>query len=79
MFVCAQNALRRNDTLYTTKYSGWYCVADETFLTALQLKEQNGQKVSAESGHPVEWTHELNYMFRLSKFQDDIIYWIKSG
>lgn len=33
--------------------------------------------VSAESGHPVEWTEEQNYMFRLSSFQNDLIYWLK--
>lgn len=53
---------------------------DETFLTETQLKENaNGQKVSLESGHPVEWTEEQNYMFKLSQFQDDVIHWIKSG
>lgn len=62
-------------------YSGWYCVSDETFLTDSQLRldEASGQRFSLESGHPVEWTEEQNYMFRLSKLQDDIIYWLKQG
>lgn len=73
------NLLQSNGHIYSTKYSGWYCIPDETFLTESQLKEKNGIKVSEESGHPVEWTEEVNYMFKLSKFQDEILYWIKSG
>uniref|UniRef100_A0A336KJ67 Methionine--tRNA ligase, mitochondrial n=1 Tax=Culicoides sonorensis TaxID=179676 RepID=A0A336KJ67_CULSO len=65
--------------IYTTNYSGWYCVSDETFLADNQLKElPNGDKVSEESGHPVEWTEELNYMFRMSQFQEDVIKWAES-
>lgn len=33
--------------------------------------------MSAESGHPVKWVEEENYMFKLSQFQDDVIYWVK--
>ena len=73
------NVLESGDNIYSTKYSGWYCVPDETFLTESQLKETpSGEKISAESGHPVEWTEETNYMFKLGKYQDDIIKWIGS-
>lgn len=66
--------------MYSNQYSGWYCVPDETFLTDVQLKQlPDGQMVSAESGHPVEWTQEQNYMFRMSNYQSDIIRWIQSG
>lgn len=73
-----QNKLNANDCIYKANYAGWYCVPDETFLTESQLKENDKkEKVSAESGHPVQWIEESNYMFRLAKFQDDILYWIK--
>ncbi|KAJ8982120.1 hypothetical protein NQ317_002846 [Molorchus minor] len=73
--------LDKNGHIYSSKYSGWYCVSDETFLTEVQLKETvnaHGEQVivSAESGHPVEWTEELNYMFRLHSFQEDLKYWL---
>lgn len=66
------------------QYAGWYCVADEAFLTDSQLTEVTKSdgaktKVSAESGRPVEWTEETNYKFKLSSFQDDLLYWLKDG
>ncbi|EDW97601.1 methionine--tRNA ligase, mitochondrial isoform X1 [Drosophila yakuba] len=65
--------------IYSAAYSGWYCVSDETFLTDSQLRldEASGTRYSLESGHPVEWTEETNYMFRLSQFQDDVRHWVK--
>ncbi|XP_062540298.1 methionine--tRNA ligase, mitochondrial [Armigeres subalbatus] len=71
-------ALENAGSIYSAQYSGWYCIPDETFLTDSQLKENDrGIKVSAESGHPVEWTEEKNFMFRLDKYQEDVLYWIK--
>lgn len=69
--------LKDQNAIYKDTYSGWYCISDETFLTESQLKLVGDQKVSAESGHPVEWTEEENYMFKLSEYQDDVIYWAK--
>ncbi|XP_067614058.1 methionine--tRNA ligase, mitochondrial-like, partial [Eurosta solidaginis] len=62
-------------------YSAEYSVSDETFLTESQLRldTQTGASLSLDSGHPVEWTGEKNYMFRLSQFQDDVRYWVKKG
>lgn len=71
------NVLKDQNAIYKDKYSGWYCVPDETFLTESQLKIVGDQKVSIESGHPVEWTEEENYMFKLSDYQKDLIYWAK--
>ncbi|XP_059609929.1 methionine--tRNA ligase, mitochondrial [Phlebotomus argentipes] len=68
--------LKKRDWIYTKNYSGWYCVSDETFLTESQLKEDGkGGKVSLESGHPTEWTEELNYMFKLGLFQQEVVRW----
>ncbi|KAF5273898.1 hypothetical protein FQA39_LY01013 [Lamprigera yunnana] len=76
--------LEKNGFIYTSKYSGWYCVSDETFLTESQLKEVADHKgtkviVSSETGHPVEWSEEENYMFALSKFQQPLIDWLTKG
>ncbi|XP_057651587.1 methionine--tRNA ligase, mitochondrial [Diorhabda carinulata] len=76
--------LNDSNHIYLSKYEGWYCVSDETFLTESQLKEvtvEDGKKilVSEESGNPVEWSSEENYMFKLSAFQDDLNYWLKNN
>lgn len=74
--------LQSKDRFYKTKYSGWYCVSDETFLTESQIREKEGEKdvkVSLESGHPVQWMEEENYMFKLAEYQNDVIYWVKQG
>ncbi|KAL1497804.1 hypothetical protein ABEB36_008701 [Hypothenemus hampei] len=73
--------MAKKNLIYKSTYKGWYCVSDETFLTDSQLKEtiKDGEKilVSAESGHPVEWSEESNYIFKLKSFKDDLIYWLK--
>ena len=57
-------------------YSGWYSVQDETFVKESQIEERvvDGEgegkvvaRVSAESGHVLEWTEEENYVFKLSR------------
>ncbi|CAH1967738.1 unnamed protein product [Acanthoscelides obtectus] len=78
------NKLSEKGHVYKSSYEGYYCVQDETFLTETQLKEvktENGADmlVSLESGHPVEWTTEENYMFRLSKFREDLIHWLRNN
>lgn len=42
------------------------------FVNRILLFSPFQKMVSAESGHPVEWTNEKNYMFRLSKLKSDI-------
>ncbi|XP_023720690.1 methionine--tRNA ligase, mitochondrial isoform X3 [Cryptotermes secundus] len=78
------NVLQAGGHIYLGTYSGWYCTPDETFLSENQLAERQGPdgctyKVSAESGHPVEWTNEENFMFKLSSFQDDLLRWLQNG
>ncbi|XP_023720689.1 methionine--tRNA ligase, mitochondrial isoform X2 [Cryptotermes secundus] len=77
------NVLQAGGHIYLGTYSGWYCTPDETFLSENQLAERQGPdgctyKVSAESGHPVEWTNEENFMFKLSSFQDDLLRWLQN-
>lgn len=75
--------MERNQ-IYSSTYKGWYCISDETFLTDSQIKEivsPSGNKilVSVESGHPLEWTEEQNYMFKLNSFKDDILKWLRAN
>lgn len=75
--------LQKKEHIYIGTYKGWYSTQEELFLSDSEIKEvpkEDGtpQKVSVESGHPVEWMEEKNYVFRLSRFQDDLIHWLKS-
>ncbi|KDR17489.1 hypothetical protein L798_08020, partial [Zootermopsis nevadensis] len=63
------NILQAGGHIYTGTYSGWYCTPDEAYGCLY--------KVSAESGHRVEWTDEENFIFRLSSFQDDLLHWLR--
>lgn len=58
------------------KYSGWYCMADETFLSEDQIELVNDVRVSKESGRPVEWAEEDNYKFDLRPFKNDLQDWL---
>jgi methionyl-tRNA synthetase len=76
--------LEAQGDIYLGKYEGWYCVSDEAFLTAQNVtdgfdKEGNACKVSIESGHPVTWMVEENYKFRLTKFQEPLLKWLKEN
>ena len=76
------NILKSKDYLYLDKYSGWYCVPDEMFLTANQVvtkSDPNGGeiRVSELSGHVVDWTEEENFMFKLSSLKSDLLHWLK--
>ncbi|XP_026322867.1 methionine--tRNA ligase, mitochondrial [Hyposmocoma kahamanoa] len=76
------NKLLEKDYIYKSQYSGWYSVNDEAFVPEAHVRDEvrNGQtvKVSAESGHKVEWTEETNYMFRLSAFKSHLQEWLKN-
>ena len=74
--TCFWNRLKEKENIYKTSFSGWYCIPDETFLTEHQIIEVDGQKVSSESGHPVEWCCEENYVFKMNKFKDQIRNWL---
>ncbi|RUS85422.1 hypothetical protein EGW08_006813, partial [Elysia chlorotica] len=75
--------LEKTGHIYQGSYAGWYSVSDEAFLTEDDVEERtlpDGSKkmVSRESGHAVIWTEEKNYMFKLSDFQQDLLYWLNS-
>ena len=73
------NRLKEKGYITKTSFSGWYCVPDETFLTEHQITESNGIKVSTESGHPVEWFSEENYVFRMAEFKEPIRNWLDNN
>ena len=56
------------DDIYLGEHSGWYCQSEETFIPENQVKDGKD-----ESGHPVEWTTEKNYFFKLSRYTQPLL------
>ncbi|KAM5280156.1 LOW QUALITY PROTEIN: methionine--tRNA ligase, mitochondrial [Ctenodactylus gundi] len=73
-------ALQARGLLYKGPYGGWYCASDECFLPESKVTRRPGHAgpVSAESGHPVSWTEEENYIFRLSRFREPLQRWLRA-
>ncbi|KAJ2357013.1 methionyl-tRNA synthetase [Coemansia erecta] len=70
--------------IYKGEHRGWYAVADEAYYTEKQVEERalqgGGRGVFAvESGQPVEWVSEVNYMFRMSLFGERLVRWIEES
>ena len=81
-----QSILKEKGLIYKGKHSGWYSVTDECFYTDSQIMEVapagndlKGRYVSVETGSPVEWTKEENYMFSLTTFRDQLLAHFKSN
>jgi methionyl-tRNA synthetase len=67
--------LKERGFIYKGEYSGWYSANDECFLSDEQVHDSpdgSGVKLSLESGHPVEYSQEASYMFRLSEFREKL-------
>ncbi|KAF0852691.1 mitochondrial methionyl-tRNA synthetase (MetRS) [Andalucia godoyi] len=72
--------LQSKGYLYRGSYSGWYSVSDEEFLKEEDtIVLEDGSRCSKLSGRPVELISELNWMFKLSAFRDEIKSIINSG
>ena len=74
--------LEKSGFIYKGTHEGWYSVADETFYTDAQVQKDHDDEgrevtVSIETGRQVERVSEPNYMFRLSKFQQPLLAWLK--
>ena len=63
------------DEIYKAEYDGWYCVTCERFFTEKDLND--GKCPEPGCGRAVEKIAEANYFFRMSKYQDWLIRYIK--
>ncbi|HNW84084.1 MAG TPA: methionine--tRNA ligase [Candidatus Cryosericum sp.] len=57
--------------IYKGSYEGWYCVKDEEFLLESDLIDGK----CPHCGLEVQHVSEVNYFFRLSKYQDALLAW----
>lgn len=62
--------------IYKSEYEGWYCTPCETFWTESRLIE--GKCPNPDCGRDVELLKEESYFFRLSKYQDALLNYIKN-
>jgi len=65
--------LVKSGDIYLDKYSGWYSVSDEAFYDKDEIIEQDGNKVSKDSGSKVEWVEEESFFFKLSAWSDKLL------
>jgi methionyl-tRNA synthetase len=66
--------LFKKGDIYLSKYEGWYSVGDEAFVFEKDLID--GKLPNGET--PI-WTSEETYFFKLSKYQDRLIQYIKDN
>ncbi|RCK77827.1 MAG: Methionyl-tRNA synthetase [Candidatus Ozemobacter sibiricus] len=60
--------------IYSDTYTGWYCTPCERFWTEKEVPE----KLCPDCHRPVEELQEKNYFFRMSKYQQPLIDYIKA-
>lgn len=70
--------LYRKGDIYKEKYEGWYCTPCETFWTEMQIKDQIKPQSCPDCKRPLEKISEIDYFFRLSKYQDWLFEYINS-
>jgi methionyl-tRNA synthetase len=59
---------RNPEDIYLGEHSGWYCQNEETFVPENQVRDGKD-----EEGHPVEWTTEKNFFFKLSRYTQPLL------
>lgn len=69
---CAENG-----DIYLDKYSGWYNVREETFVTDKEAELAEFKDVA--SGLPLKKVEEESYFFRMSKYQKRLIEHIQNN
>jgi len=66
-------ALEDKGDIYKAGYTGWYCTPCESFWTELQLKDGK----CPDCNRAVDRLEEENYFFKLSKYQEWLLDYIK--
>lgn len=60
----------KQDDIYLSSYTGWYCVHEETFWTETQVEVEGGEHLCPECHRPVEKASEDAYFYRCTKYSD---------
>jgi len=70
----ALSILHKKGDIYEDKYTGWYCTPCETFWIDAQVIDE----VCPDCKRKVERISETNYFFKLTKYQDWLLSYIKT-
>ncbi len=70
------NEMLKKGDIYLGDYEGWYCTPCETYWTETQLMDGN---VCPSCGRQTEKLKEPSYFFRMSKYQDTLLTYIKNN
>ena len=66
--------MEKNGDIYLSKYAGWYSVRDERYFAEDETRvNEQGTRLSIDTGTPVEWVEEESYFFKLSAYQDKLL------
>ncbi|MFH1394743.1 MAG: methionine--tRNA ligase [Candidatus Omnitrophota bacterium] len=68
-------AMKENGDIYQGEYDGWFCVPCETFWTDSQAKDG----ICPECNRKLQHIKEKNYFFKMSKYQDWLVSYIKEN
>jgi methionyl-tRNA synthetase len=80
--VAVQHLWRRlvnSGDIYQGAHAGWYCISEEAFYPEHELSFYDGRKVVKATGKLVTWVEEASYMFRLTKYREQIREWLGSA
>lgn len=70
--------LQENGDIYLGEYEGYYCVPCEAHWTERQATNDEGH-VCPDCGRSVEKVKEKSYFFKMSKYQDRLLKYIKDN
>lgn len=65
--------------IYKSKYEGWYCVPDETFVTEKDGANPSQMPLCPSCGRDTVWLAEETYFFKLSAYQDKLLQFYKEN
>ena len=61
--------------IYLDQYEGLYCTPCESFLLRRQVEENDGK--CPDCGGPVEMVKEESYFFKMSKYADRLLHFMR--
>ena len=74
---CAANTTNGDSDIYLSKYSGWYNVREETFVTDSDAKLADFKDPA--SGLPLKKVEEESYFFRMGSYHDKLVDYINEN